>query len=58
MTYLDPDESTHHPRWGRLILRALAIVALLVVGWYAFTLGDPDGTGRLEIVQEPSAQLQ
>lgn len=58
MTYLDSEASTHSPRWGRLIWRALAIIALLAVGWYTLTLGTSEPTDRPDIVSEPGATLQ
>lgn len=56
MTYLDPEQSRHGPTPRQIVLRILAALALVAFGWFAFTVGDNDGTGRPEIVQEPVAR--
>ncbi|WMT85952.1 hypothetical protein NO932_13595 [Pelagibacterium sp. 26DY04] len=56
MTYLDPDQSRHGPSARQIVLRILAALAVLAFGWFAFTLGNDDGTGRADIVQEPVAR--
>lgn len=54
MTYLDPEQS-RLPNRGPLLLKVLAVLAVIAFGWFAFTVGDQDGTGRPEIVAEPVA---
>lgn len=54
MTYLDPDRTRHGPTAGQIAIRVLVALAVLAFGWFAFTVGDQDGTGRPEIVQEPA----
>lgn len=55
MTYLDPDRMHHGPNAGRIVLRILIVLAVVAFGWFALTVGNQDGTGRPEIVQEPVA---
>lgn len=55
MTYLDPEQSRTVSNRGPLLLKVLAIAAIVAFGWFAFTLGDKDGTGRPNIVAEPTA---
>lgn len=56
MTYLDSEHSRRSSGLGQTLLRILAIVAVLAFGWFAFTIGNTDGTGRADIVQEPMAR--
>ena len=53
MTYLDPEQSRHSPNPRQIVLRILAALAVMAFGWFAFTVGNEDGTGRPDIVQEP-----
>lgn len=56
MTYLDPEQSRHGPTPRQIVLRVLAALAIVAFGWFAFTVGNNDGTGRADIVQEPVAR--
>jgi hypothetical protein len=53
MTYLDPDQA-HHGNVVSIVLRVVAVIAVLAFGWFALTVGSENFTGRPEIVQEPA----
>lgn len=58
MTYLDPDRTRHILTAGQIVMRILVALAVVAFGWFAFTVGSQDGTGRPEIVQEPAVDTR
>lgn len=55
MTYLDPNHARTRSDFGRWIIRALVVAALLAFGWFALTIGL-QSDGNTEIVPEPVPQ--